>query len=255
MDNETCLNVASVYNIPTTIPGPLFGTLGPSGPTALNQSEFGIGQQQRANNLYAETTFVCPSYWLASAYSSQSSVQRESAKSRNAARAKASWKYQYSVPPSEHGADLDAYDAINREALGFGTLSAGFRTAAQKIWGRLIMFDDPTLPPSVVRDITTFPNGTLTGDVLGAAEEGMWPRWEGDTNNGDPGYKMLNLNMTGWHEAKILWSSADDVEFNVTQYAGPELEARFGIVDAWSWEGNRGTRCEFWADIGKFVPE
>ncbi|KAK7745976.1 hypothetical protein SLS53_002696 [Cytospora paraplurivora] len=46
------------YLIPPTVPGPLYSTLGSSGPTALNQSEYAIGQQQRANNLYAETTIA-----------------------------------------------------------------------------------------------------------------------------------------------------------------------------------------------------
>ena len=40
-----------------------FATLGNSGPTAINQSAVATGHQQRANNIYAETTFVCPSYW------------------------------------------------------------------------------------------------------------------------------------------------------------------------------------------------
>lgn len=61
--------LSKTYFIPPVVEGPLFGTLGDSGPSALNQSTFAIGQQQRANNLYAETTFVCPSYWLATAYS------------------------------------------------------------------------------------------------------------------------------------------------------------------------------------------
>ena len=244
MDNETLSKLASIYNIPATIPGPLFSTLGTSNPTALNQSEFAIGQQQRANNLYAETTFVCPSYWLASAYSSQQTGP-----------AKQSWKYQYSVPPSEHGADLDAYEAIGREALGLGTLSPGFRTAVQEIWGRFIVFNDPTLPAPIVKNIVTLPNGTLTGDNLTAAGEGFWPTWEGDSDNGAASYRMLNLNMTGGHETHIAWDSADGVNINVTQYAGPGLSARFDIVDAWSWEGDRGARCEFWADIGDLVPE
>ncbi|KUI62235.1 Cholinesterase [Cytospora mali] len=105
------------YWIPPQVPGPLFSTLGSVGPTALNQSEYALGQQQRANNLYAETTFVCPSYWLASAYSGSSSKDGEKTYARQA------WKYQFSVPPSEHGADLDAYQAFNREALGEGTMN------------------------------------------------------------------------------------------------------------------------------------
>jgi len=243
MSNETRSELASAYSISGTVLGPLFSTLGASGPTALNQSEFGIGQQQRANNLYAETTFVCPSYWLASAYSSQKT-----------SKAKAAWKYQYSVPPSEHGADLDAYEASNIEALGFGTLSDEFRTMVKMMWGRFIIYDDPTLPASVIEGIITLPNGTVAADNLTAVGEGVWPTWEGDKDSGD-GYRMLNLNMTGGHATQIIWSSADGVQVPVTQYAGPGLSAQLDIVDAWSWEGDRGARCQFWADHGQFVPE
>ena len=263
MDNKTLSLLENTYAIPPTVPGPLFSTLGDSGPTALNQSEFGIGQQQRADNLYAETTFVCPSYWLASAYSSQSHYKKRSSVSiiedprtvgkRN--NNKQSWKYQYSVPPSEHGADLDAYYAINREALGYGTLSPGFRTAVQEIWGRFIIYNDPTLPASLIKNITTFSNGTSTGDDIVAAQSGKWSVWEGGSRDGGNAYRMLNLNMTGGHATEIKWSSAGGQSFNVTQYAGPGLTAKFDIVDAWTWEGGRGKRCEFWADVGELVPE
>jgi hypothetical protein len=254
--NSTLLSsLQSIYAIAPTTPGPLFSTLGSSDPTALNQSEFGIGQQQRADNLYAETTFVCPSYWLAGAYSnSNSGSDLGNGGGGKGETEKKAWKYQYSVPPSEHGADLDAYYAINREALGYGTLSPGFRAAVQLIWGRFIIFDDPTLPSQTIKTITTTSNGTATGDDIFAAGTGNWPVWKGEEEGGN-GYKMLNLNMTGGHETKILWSSADGVKFNVTQYAGPGLTAKFNIVDAWAWEGGRGERCKFWADIGEFVPE
>jgi carboxylesterase type B len=58
MNDKLISLLEATYAILPTISGPLFSTLGNSGPTALNQSEFAIGQQQRANNLYAETTFV-----------------------------------------------------------------------------------------------------------------------------------------------------------------------------------------------------
>lgn len=245
--NSTILSqVQSTYAIAPTTPGPLFSTLGESGPTALNQSEFGIGQQQRADNLYAETTFVCPSYWLANAFASNFQTSKSGKKA---------WKYQYSVPPSEHGADYDAYLAINREALGYGTLSKGFRTAVQMIWGRFIIYDDPTLPADTIKSITTLSNGTTTDDHIAAAGTGVWPPWEAKNITGEAGYKMLNLNMTGGHPTQILWSSADNVKFNITQYVGPGLTAKIDVVDAWSWEGGRGERCEFWAKIGKWVPE
>lgn len=71
----------------------LYATTGDVGPSALNQSSTGTGQQQRADNIYAETTFVCPSYWMAEAYSD---------------RGRTSYKYQYSVPSALHGTDVTA---------------------------------------------------------------------------------------------------------------------------------------------------
>ncbi|KAM0185445.1 hypothetical protein ACHAPC_005040 [Botrytis cinerea] len=233
ISNSTYDRLLKTYSIPPTIPGPLFASAGDHGPTALNQSVYAIGQQQRANNLYAETTFVCPSYWLASAYSQ-------------------AWKYEFSVPPSQHGGDLNAYYAVNREYIGFGTLSPGFRTAVQKIWGRFIIYDDPTLPSDVVTSIITLGNGTQTGDNISAAGAGVWPQWKTD---GYDAYQMLKLNMTGGQPTEISWTTGDGLSFNITESTGSGLEADLAIVDAYDWEGGRGARCDFWADIGSEVPE
>ncbi|KAK4936676.1 hypothetical protein LTR66_015304, partial [Elasticomyces elasticus] len=72
--------------------GPLYPTLGDVGPTALNQSSVATGQQQRADNIYAETTFHCPAYWMAEAFS-------------NNRHGGAAYKYQFSVPPALHNND------------------------------------------------------------------------------------------------------------------------------------------------------
>lgn len=87
-------------------------TNGIVGPSALDQSSLATGQQQHANvwprfsdhlhacllarvqNIYAELTFVCPSYWLAEAYSSQG---------------RTAYKYQFSALPGTHASDLHAY--------------------------------------------------------------------------------------------------------------------------------------------------
>lgn len=45
-------------------------------------------------NLYAELTFVCPSYWMAEAYSG---------------KGRTSYKYQFSALPATHGLDIAAY--------------------------------------------------------------------------------------------------------------------------------------------------
>jgi carboxylesterase type B len=90
--------------------GTKFATNGVSGPSALDQSNIATGQQQRAGvsmgvsthkkntnnskNIYAELTFVCPSYWMAEAYSGSD---------------RTSYKYQFSALPGIHGADVGAY--------------------------------------------------------------------------------------------------------------------------------------------------
>lgn len=246
MSSQDLERLFLAYSISPIVQGPLFSTLGDSGPTALNQSSFATGQQQRANNLYAETTFVCPSYWLASAYShADSGWGRDSP-------VKKAWKYQFSVPPSEHGADLDAYQAFNREALGKGTMTEAVRKAVQLAWGRLIIYNDPTLPDDIVTSLTKTANGTRTGDDLFAIISRNWSEWSDVMANG---HQMLNINMTGGVPEIISWTPADGTAINVTQLISPGLEGRFSIVDAWSWEGGRGGRCELWSTLGASVPE
>lgn len=78
---------------------------------------------QRARNIYAESAFVCPSYWLATAFSGQG---------------KKAWHYQYSVPFAQHGADMSAVfgpKGVNQSP----DLVQSFRT----MWGRFIVDDDP----------------------------------------------------------------------------------------------------------------
>lgn len=289
MSSDNITRLVDAYSIAPVEQGPLFSTLGDTGPTALNQSEFAIGQQQRANNLYAETTFVCPSYWLANSYT----TPRQEVK-RGSSQGRAAWKYQFSVPPSEHGADLDAYQAFNREALGEGTMTTAARRAIQLAWGRFIIYgtfcsparvwekaiesrntvsaslcltillfldvltnnnltDNPTLPDNVVLALTTNTNGTSTGDNITAISSSNWPQWAFYTPVGVS--PMLNVNMTGGVPDVISWTPVDGTAINITQMVAPGLEAAFRIVDANSWEGGRTLRCELWREFGEVVPE
>lgn len=182
MSEKDLDRLLEIYSIAPVIEGPLFSSIGDRGPTALNQSEFGIGQQQRANNLYAETTFVCPSYWLANAFSTLDVGTIKGNHTRKA------WKYQFSVPPSEHGADLDAYQAFNREALGMRTMTEVARKAIQLSWGRFIVYGDPSLPRSLVDSLGTTTGSTAIDNGLYAMATGNWTEWS------QPG-RMLNVNM------------------------------------------------------------
>ncbi|UPX18276.1 uncharacterized protein EKO05_0008580 [Ascochyta rabiei] len=66
--------------------------LGPA--TALDVSQLATGPQQRANNIYGEATFVCPSYFLSDAFATHTRTAHH---------------YQYSVPGALHGSDVPAY--------------------------------------------------------------------------------------------------------------------------------------------------
>lgn len=73
-----------------------WATEGSFGPTTINESTAATGQQERAIAIYGETTFICPSYWLAEAYSDNGYGGQ-------------GWKYQFSIPNAYHGADGAGY--------------------------------------------------------------------------------------------------------------------------------------------------
>ncbi|RKF59731.1 Lipase 1 [Erysiphe neolycopersici] len=232
IDQQLHAKISNLYAIPDTIPGPLFSTLGSSGPSALNQSTFATGQQQRANNLYAESTFVCPSYWLADAFSNLN---------------KKSWKYQFSVPPAAHGTDMNAYYMSNAALFSEGTLSDGFRTGVQLSWGQFIINNDPTLPHSVIDEFSTNTN-RKHHENLSAALNTSWVEWDKNSMN------MLNFNSSGGTEKTLTVIIAVGKFINVTMNVNPGLTANWTIADAATWENGRGKRCNFWSHLKKYRP-
>ncbi|KAK4986906.1 hypothetical protein LTR66_007741 [Elasticomyces elasticus] len=194
-----------------------FATNGVSGPTALNESQVGSGQQQRADNIYAETSFVCPSYWMAEAYSD---------------RGRASYRYQYSVPLATHGTDLTAY---------FGPVlpnqPADFERAFMQILGNFVVRDNPSISADVA-------NGARASNPSAPNPATNWPPY----SNFAP--YQINLNTTGGtpYQAQPLGAP-----FNVTQYANATNDIT--LVNAYTWEGGRGYRCDFWRSVAAIVPE
>ncbi|KAI9817429.1 MAG: hypothetical protein M1827_001038 [Pycnora praestabilis] len=195
-----------------------FATLGNSTPTALNESGFATGQQQRANNLYSEIVFDCPSYWLAEAFSAD--YGREA------------YKYQYSVPPAGHTADLNA--VYSNYPFPAPELSRDFTRAFHVMYGNFIMNNDPTIPASIVAG--TSGNGTTF--------EGKWPQFAP--------YNPLfvNFNETGGQPAQIPVPGFPDQVGSV----GPGLVNEFTLANGYTWEGGRGVRCDFWRSMAEVVP-
>lgn len=201
--------------------GALYDTLGDRGLTAVNQSEFATGYQQTVFNIFAETSFDCPSYWLADAFSRSNG--------------KESWKYQYSVTPAYHGADLTAYFSVDT-----ATPTEGIRHAFQKMLGSFIIKDSPVIS---IQDA----KGGSSDAIVPENSDGhiLWPMW----NSFSP--MMMDLNTTG---GSLLYR-------NVTEHLAYWLRENPGVVNhlrlanAYSWEGGRGERCRFWREVGPRVPQ
>lgn len=194
-----------------------YATSGNGGATALNVSQVASGQQQRADNIYAETTFVCPSYWLAEAFSGQG---------------RTSYKYQYSIPNAYHSADVAGY---------FGpptpNQSPDFVLAFQTIWGNFITKDNPSIPASIANGAST--NATAANPASDWPPFSLYAPYQ------------LNLNETGGTPFVTVALEGG----NVTEYREPGLRNDLTLVDAYSWEGGRGVRCDFWRSVAAVVPE
>lgn len=65
---------------------------------------------------------------------------------------------------------------------------------------------------------------------------------------------QLNLNETGGMlESEMAITGVGNG--NTSVYVGAGLENAFNVVDAYSWEGGRGARCDFWRSVAELVPE
>ncbi|KAL2826715.1 Alpha/Beta hydrolase protein [Aspergillus cavernicola] len=207
---------------------PRFDTLGDSGPTALNQSEMATGLQQTAFNIYAETTFSCPAQWLAEAFSYGP---------------RRAWKYQYSVTPAYHGADLQATFPTEE-----GTWpSSDFNHAFHKMWGNFIIHETPVI--SISEATGNKSNATVPVDCRHHGKNDndniRWPSFRLDQQ------WQIDLNTTGGTVRHHV------VTPSLSYYLreGDGVVNTFRLGDAYSWEGGRGHRCAFWRGVSASVPQ
>ena len=219
-DVSRLLQVYQFDPTPVDRSAPLFDTLGDRGPTALNQSEFATGNQQRVFNVFSETTFTCPSYWLAEAFSGSD---------------RPTWKYQYSVTPAYHGADVTAYFCANATSP-----TKGFISAFSKMWGNFIVNNTPVI--SVAAASANATNATVPRGNDGNID---WPTYTTTAPI------QMNLNTTGGSVSTVV------VTPNLSYFlrSDPGVTNNFRLVNADTWEGGRGARCRFWRDVAPRVPE
>jgi hypothetical protein len=172
-------------------------------------------------NIYAELTFVCPSYWMAEAYASQY---------------RTAYKYQFSALPGTHASDLDGYFG---PLGGVPYLSADIQRAFMTIWGNFISQGNPSISNAVAVGSSAKP----TIKVNAAAR---WPAF----SVSEP--YQLNLNQTGGTPAVGTMGVYSPV--NTTFFAEPGLMNSFSLVNAYTLEQGRGVRCDFWRSVAPIVP-
>ncbi|KAI0391356.1 alpha/beta-hydrolase [Xylariaceae sp. FL0594] len=190
--------------------GVVFDTLGSTGPTALTQSGIATGIQQTTFDMAAEAF----------------STGRRTA-----------WRYQYSITPSYHGADLGAYFAV-----GATTPSADFRHAIQNMWGNFIINNTPVI--AVADAMGHYSNATVPVARNNSKDVIDWPRFTRD----NPVH--MNLNTTGGEIS--LTKVTDSLAYYVRSGAG--VVNIFSLADSYTWEGGRGKRCDFWRHLSARVP-
>ena len=106
------------------------------------------------------------------------------------------------------------------------------------IWGNFVTQNNPSISPTIANGV----NGT--GNGLAATN---FPAW----SLRKP--LQLNLNQTGGQPYSS--TAFSPLAPNITEFEEPGLVNDFSVVDARSWEGGRGVRCDFWRSVGAIVPE
>ncbi len=173
----------------------------------------------------------------------------------------ASYRYQYSVPPAEHGSDVSSYfgprppnsspdfELAFMRKLSFlyskpPSIKTTLLTHTHKIeiWGNFVMNNNPSLSALTA-------NGQSTGNSSAGNPAANWPQY----SSAAP-YQM-NLNETGGVESKVLYNNPPSYNLNITDIVEPGLKNDFTLVNAYTWEGGRGVRCDFWRAMGVLVPE
>lgn len=224
---ENITSILSLYSVPeSSLTSPKFDTDGLNPPYATSVSGYAVGWQQAANNLYAETTFVCPAYWLADAYRTTSANPKRS-----------SWRYQFSIPNAFHGADLAPI--FEDPAIETARMDTTFRRGFQSIWAQFITAGDPTLTPLII--------GSGAGsEALAAAGRERWWSW-GQTSK----LQRFNNKVRPGDEKPRF----DLLNLNVTTVAEGKVKADWKVYDGLTFEGGRGARCDLWAKLGEFIEE
>lgn len=107
------------------------------------------------------------------------------------------------------------------------------------IWGNFVIYNDPSINACIT-------DGTTTNSKTVTCTAYQWPVYSKLFPN------MINLNQTGGVLANVTSIFGYGV---LLEYVEPGLRNDIELVDAYSFDYNRGTRCEFWRSVSRDIPE
>ena len=90
-------------------------------------------------------------------------------------------------------------------------------------------------------------SGNATNATVPVGKKGniRWPTYSTKT------YYQMDVNTTGGTVETIPVTPDYSYEIRL----GPGVTNNFRLVNASTWEGGRGSRCEFWRDVAPRVPD
>ncbi len=106
------------------------------------------------------------------------------------------------------------------------------------IYGNFVTKDNPSISAALAYGSN---NSAASSGQPNPAEN--WPQYSATSPY------QINLNQTGGTPESMPYLSV-----NATVLTDPSLMNNFTKVDAYSWEGYRGRRCDYWRSISNLLP-
>lgn len=105
------------------------------------------------------------------------------------------------------------------------------------MYGNFIVNNNPSISNAIA-------NGAASTTPSAVNPASSFPAWT------DSNPQQLNLNQTGGTP-----TATNSFGFNVIEYEEPGLQNAITVVNAYTWEGGRGRRCDFWRSMSPWVPQ
>ena len=102
------------------------------------------------------------------------------------------------------------------------------------------MYNTPVIP--AIEASANATNATVPTDQGGKF---LWPMYSSTSNI------QMNLNTTGGTVKTVPVTN----DFSYDLRLEPGVTNDFRLVNANTWEGGRGSRCQFWREVAPRVPE